>query len=112
MSGNMSEIVSEKCPECPVLSGKVSKMSDHTSGVIFAPGRTAKSLTAVLEYPQTVSVYRILAFESLRIHILDLPSIHKVSMYPCVSRCAPLVRSRSSQLEHLDLEAEAACVDK
>ena len=86
MSGNMSEIVSEKCPECPVLSGKVSKMSDHTSGVIFAPGRTAKSLTAVLEYPQTVSVYRILAFESLRIHILDLPSIHKVSMYPCVSR--------------------------
>ena len=24
----MSKIVSEKCPECPVLSGKVSKMSE------------------------------------------------------------------------------------
>jgi hypothetical protein len=32
MSSSMSEIVSKKCLECPVLSGKVSKMSDHGSG--------------------------------------------------------------------------------
>ena len=32
MSSSMSKIVSEKCPECPVLSGKVSKMSDQGSG--------------------------------------------------------------------------------
>ena len=42
----------------------------------------------LIKYPQTVSIYRILAFESLRIRILDLASIHKVSMYPCVGRAS------------------------
>jgi hypothetical protein len=31
MSGIMSGNMSEKCPECPVMSGKVSGMSDHGS---------------------------------------------------------------------------------